>query len=134
MRNVTLYIRHMKFVESNRGGLSREVICVGRWAFKIPKLTRSWRQFLIGLLANMQERDLSKRGWPELCPVVFALPGGWLVVMQRATPLSDEQAEMLDPLSILSRDDYAIPAEPKGSSFGMLDGRIVVVDYGDNCA
>jgi hypothetical protein len=36
------------------------------------------------LLANMQERDLSKLGWPELCPVVFAVPGGRLVVMRRA--------------------------------------------------
>jgi hypothetical protein len=128
------YLRHMKFVEWKRGGVSREVICIGRWALKIPKLTRGWRQFLIGLLANMQERDLSKLGWPQLCPVAFALPGGWLVVMHRATPLTDEQAESLDPLSILSRDDYAIPAEPKASSFGVLGGRIVVVDYGDNCA
>jgi hypothetical protein len=81
----------------------------------------------------MQERDLSKLGWPELCPVLFAVPGGWLVVMQRATPLTHEQAERLDPLSILSRDDRAIPAEPKASSFGMLGDHLVVVDYGDNC-
>lgn len=84
-------------------------------------------------LAIMQERDLSKPGWVELCPVVFAVPGGWLVVMPRATPLTDEQTERLDPLSILSRHDCAIPAEPKASSFGMLGGRLVVVDYGDNC-
>jgi hypothetical protein len=121
-------------MEFNRTGVSRDVLCIGGLALKFPKLTRGWRQFLIGLLSNMQERDLSKRGWPELCPVVFALPGGWLVVMRRASPLSDEQAESLDYLSILSRDDYAIPAEPKGSSFGVLDARIVVVDYGDNCA
>jgi hypothetical protein len=51
----------VKFVEWERGGVSRVVICIGRWALKIPKLTRGWRQFLIGLLANMQERDLWKR-------------------------------------------------------------------------
>src|SRR4051812_30431953 len=66
------------------------------------------------------EGDLGKRGWPELCPVVYALPGGWLVVMQRATPLGDEQAKSFDPLAILSRDE--IPAAPKGCSVGMIDG------------
>lgn len=124
----------MKFIEWNRTGMSRDVLCIGRWALKLPKL-KTWRAFLIGLLANMQERDLSKRGcWPELCPVVFALPGGWLVVMRRATPLTDAQAEALDPLAVLSPEDDrpSIPAEPKASSFGMLDGRLVVVDYGDN--
>ena len=124
----------MKFIEWNRTGMSRDVLCIGRWALKFPKL-RTWRAFLIGLLENMQERDLWKRGdWPQLlCPVVFALPGGWLVVMGRATPLTDAQAEGFDPLAILEQNDgLAIPAEPKASSFGMLDGRLVVVDYGDN--
>jgi hypothetical protein len=63
----------VKFIQWNRTGVSRDVLCIGRWALKFPKL-RTWRAFLIGLLANMQERDLWKRGdWPELlCPVVFA--------------------------------------------------------------
>jgi len=83
----------------------------------------------------MQERDLWKCGdWRELlCPIVFAVPGGWLNVMSRAVPLTDVQAEAFDPLAILEQNDaLAIPAEPKASSFGMLDGRLVIVDYGDN--
>jgi hypothetical protein len=90
-------------MEFNRTGVSRDVLCIGGWALKFPKLARGWRQFLIGLLSNMQERDLSKRGWPKLCPVVFALPGGWLVVMRRASPFSDEQAEMALSLAGLGR-------------------------------
>ena len=35
----------------------REVILIGGWAVKLPKLTRSWTQFLRGLLSNMEERD-----------------------------------------------------------------------------
>ena len=96
----------VKFVEWKRGGASREVICIGRWAWKIQKLTRGWQQFLIGLLANMQERDLSKRGSPKLCPVVFALPGGWLVVMPRGErPLIDAQADAFYYIEFLSFDD-----------------------------
>jgi hypothetical protein len=125
----------VKFVEWKRGGVSREVICIGRWALKTPKLTRGWRQFLIGLLANMQERDLWKRRSPKLCPVMFALPCGWLVVMQRATPLTEVQAEGLDYHELLTFEDgLYIPGEAKPGSFGMLGDRIVVVDYGDNCA
>jgi hypothetical protein len=124
----------VNFIEWNRTGVSRDVLCIGRWALKLPKLKR-WQSFLIGLLANMQERELSKRDyWPELlCPVVFALPGGWLLVMRRATPLTDAQAAELDYGMLWPEDGRpAIPAEPKPASFGVLDGRIVVVDYGDN--
>lgn len=73
----------------NRTGIMREVFLIGRWAVKVPKLTRGWRNFLQGLLANMQERELSRRGYPQLCPVVFSIPGGWLVVMPRVEPLSN---------------------------------------------
>jgi hypothetical protein len=115
----------MKFIEWKRGGVSREVVCVGRWALKFPKLTRGWRQFLIGLLANMQESDFSKLGWSDLlCPVVFYLPGGWLVVMPRAAPLSDEQLDGFDFGAYLMPDDgRAIPTEPKGDSFGVVNRR-----------
>jgi hypothetical protein len=75
--------------------------------------------------------DYSKFGWPELCPVVFHLPGGWLVVMPRAAPLSDEQIDGFDFGAYLMPDDgRAIPAEPKGDSFGIVNGRIVAIDYG----
>lgn len=56
-------------------------------------------------------------------------------IARRAEPLTDAQAATLDYLGILMPEDGrpAIPAEPKATSFGILDGRIVVVDYGDNC-
>jgi hypothetical protein len=105
---------------------------IASWAVKLPKLTRGWRQFLWGLLSNMTERQLSQLGYPELCPVTFSLPGGWLVVMRRAEPLSEEFLRDFDMLAFLMPPGRnLIPGEPKPDSFGRLDGRVVVVDYGE---
>lgn len=84
----------------------------------------------------MQEVTFSRTGWPELCPVVFALPGGWLTVMRRAEPLTREQFENLDFAewikggTDLPKGEWVIPVENKLDSFGVLAGRIVAVDYG----
>ncbi len=59
----------------NRLGVTREVLLVGGFAVKLPKLTYGWKMFLCGLLANMQEREFASLRWPELCPVLFAVPG-----------------------------------------------------------
>ena len=88
---------------------------------------------LYGLLANMQEREFSSitniGRTPFACPVIMSIPGGWLNVMPRCEPLSDDQWDEVQsrcPGSFLP-----IPVEyGKRDSFGVLDGRIVVVDYG----
>jgi hypothetical protein len=115
----------------NRQGITREVFLVGRFAIKVPKLIYGWHKFLCGLLANMQERVFARTGWPELCPVVFAVPGGWLLVMRRADPLGEDEWMAFDAEAFCNRDDRVIPAEIKRDSFGWLDGRIVAVDYGN---
>ena len=113
-------------------GCTRRVLLIGRYAIKVPAM-REWRLFLLGLLANMQEAVFSKAGWPELCPVLFAVPGGFLIVMRRARVLTDEEFHALDlgHTCWLDRGDYVIPAELKSDSFGYLDGRLVAVDYGN---
>lgn len=115
-----------------RQGVTREVLLIGRWAFKIPKLTGSWKMFLSGLLANMQEREFGRLGWPQLCPVLFSIPGGWLVVMRRAEPLSLNDWRTFDAEEfIVSNPPNLLPVETKPDSFGWLGGRIVAVDYGN---
>jgi len=109
-------------------GATRTVLLTKRYAIKVPRLA-SWRLFLCGLLANMQEREFSRAGWPELCPVLFSLPGGWLVVMPRAAPLSDLEWAQID-MRWPDRADYVVPVEMKRDSFGRLLSRIVAVDYG----
>lgn len=106
-------------------GTTRTVLLIGNFAFKFPSCVE-WRLFLQGLLANMQEKKFS--GFhPDLCPVKFSIPGGFLIVMPRCKPLSRDEYE--DNLIELS--DFGIPVEPKLDSVGWLNGKIVAVDYGN---
>lgn len=105
------------------------VVLARRWAIKLPRPT-SWRLFLCGLLANMQERELGATRWPQLCPVLFSLPGGWLVIMPRCAPLTNDEWSTFCVDEFCEHDAYTVPAEAKQSSFGKLGGVIVAVDYG----
>lgn len=117
-------------VEICRTGTTRLVILTKLYAIKIPNLLNGWDLFLRGLLGNQQEKIFSATGWVELCPVLFALPGGFLNVMPRARPLTTAEWEEFDIDSFLENDFRIIPAERKRDSFGVLNGRIVAVDYG----
>lgn len=111
-------------------GTTRTVFLVGKLAIKIPVFSE-WRLFLQGLLANIQERTFSKTGWPELCPVLFSIPGGWLVIMKRAEPISFEEFSAFNFSEFADKDDYTVPGEDKQDSLGKLDGKVVMVDYGN---
>ncbi len=112
-------------------GASRHVLLTRRYAFKFPNFRWGWRPFLNGLLANLQEREFGATKWPELCPITFSIPGGWLVVMRRAEMLTDDEWATFDAKKFCEgNDDYCVPAEYKRDSFGKLDGRIVAVDFG----
>ncbi len=111
-------------------GSTRVVYLIGAYAFKFPTLVE-WRLFLNGLLANMQERLWAKTGWSELCPIVWSIPGGWLVVMKRTESLTREQYENFDVVSFLNKEEYIIPTEDKQDSFGWYKGKIVSIDYGN---
>ncbi len=117
-------------IQIDRTGCHRIVVLTKNWAIKVPNFTDGWRLFLTGLLANMQERVFSKAQWPELCPVVFSIPGGWLNVMPKAKLMSDEEFCVFDASSFINKPDYRIPTELKSNSFGWLNGSIVVIDYG----
>jgi hypothetical protein len=105
------------------------VFLVGPFAVKVPSFY-SWQTFLWGLLSNLQERTFSQTAWPELCPVLFSLPGGWLVIMRRAEPLSEATFSAFDYDGFSNLPEYRVPVEHKRDSFGLFDGRIVAVDYG----
>ncbi|QIG74836.1 hypothetical protein EVC12_201 [Rhizobium phage RHph_I42] len=115
-------------------GSTRWVFLTRKHAIKIPTLN-SWRLFLHGLLGNMQEATFWTTKDDRLCPVLFALPGGFLSIMARCAPLSADSYENLDVETWASPDDsiahdFKVPVEDKLSSFGVYDGRIVAVDYG----
>lgn len=120
-----------------RRGSSRTVLLTKRYAFKFPTFT-SWKLFLYGLLANMQEKTFSGMQIPELAPVLFALPGGFLVVMPRVDVKSFEADDRFVYLDMFKaaraksehRDILTNIVEQKVDSVGMWNGKVVAVDYG----
>jgi len=113
-----------------RHGSTRVVLLVGKYAFKFPTYIE-WRLFLLGLLANMQEVKWSEMS-DRLCPVVWRGWGGFLVIMRRAEPISlDQFFSITEEWLYDDKAECVLPVEIKQCSFGVLDGKIVAVDYGN---
>lgn len=104
--------------------MTRTVVLFGSYAVKLP-LGRGWTMTLYGLLSNMQEAAWGRQGWPGLCPVVLAAPGGWLIVQRRAAPYPPDWPL---PEELLARYPWC---DAKRDNFGLLDGLPVLVDYGE---
>jgi hypothetical protein len=100
---------------------------------KIPRFL-SWRVFLEGMIANLQERELSRRYSNEekLCPVIWADPLGLAVVMPFARPMTDEEWEPFDVIGFCDlQNGSSLPIEcGKRDTYGVIAGRVVAVDYG----
>lgn len=116
-----------------KGGVTRIVFLTMRWAIKVPTVRYGWAKFLQGLLANMQERTFSCMAEEfRLCPVRFAVPGGWLSVMPRCQPLSESAADIIHQGQMAGACEWhGMDCDFKPDNFGMLDGQIVLFDYGD---
>lgn len=104
-------------------GCTRTVLLLGRWAVKVPTCL-AWRLFIRGLIANMDERLWWKTRDPRLCPVLFSLPGGWLLVMRRADRICTDED------SIDYRAFAGLPMDPHPDNIGVIEGQLVLVDYG----
>ena len=68
-----------------------------------------------------------------LCPVLWASPGGFLLVMRAAVPLSEmmspkEYQEAFEKWDYMPGED-GCPFEPKESDWGWFMGRRVALDY-----
>lgn len=113
-------------------GSTRWTFLVGRYAIKIPSC-HSYKNFLWGLLGNIQEKSLSTLKSKKLCPVLFSIPGGFLSIYPKALRLSDDQFNSIDfeEWTENKEEGFKIPIENKICSFGILNGNIVAVDYGD---
>jgi len=117
-------------MEINREGSTRIVFLIGNYAVKLPNVCE-WRLFLHGLLANMTEVRCGGVVEDGFAPVLWHLPAGFGLVMQRARVLTDEEFQALDFEMWRDRGDYVIGAEPKSNSLGWIDGQIVAIDYGN---
>jgi len=112
-------------------GATRWVLFIGKFAFKFPSLF-GWKQFLWGLLANMQEKEFSKikNMKNKLCPVIFSLPLGFLIVMPKIQILKEGELTKEELIIFCISEEFLVPAELKYDSFGYLNGKLVAVDYG----
>lgn len=125
-----------------KSGANRFVFVLWRYAIKIPNLS-SWKSFVRGLAHNMTEREFSRMGIPELCPVVFYVIGGFCNVMPRCEcgfwpGWDDESCALLDEwVAEAEKSEHSALilniVEMKQDSVGRLPcGRVVAVDYGVN--
>jgi len=120
------------FFAIDRRGTVRLTICIGPWALKIARdaTGRRCNHFEAHLWARTTARRRNM-----LCPVLARFPFGLAVLMPRAQPLAEDEAERLrstrgfpDWDDVPPDDDC--PFEPKASDWGRLsDGRLVALDY-----
>lgn len=129
----------MSFIEFIKGR-TRYVLLVGKYAFKFPCLG-NWRGFLKGLQGNMFEADNKNTDPDRLAPVLFSIPGGFLIVMPRCEIfLSDKAPELIqyfeDLIDSCPSDERPawnvlnIIEVSECRNFGFYQGRVVAIDYG----
>lgn len=119
-------VRPVKIV---RTGVTRTVILIGRYAVKVPSLRGGssgarLESLCWGILANRSERQWHDyEGWRgAVAPVVGSWLGGAVQVYPRCLPLP---LGARGPLPRLE----PCPGDVKPDNFGILDGRVVRLDY-----
>lgn len=111
-------------------GYSRNCLLIGNYAVKFPSVRNGLRAFLMGWLGNIAERDRWKyESHPRLSPVLMSFLGGFFNIHPRYYEILERE---------LTRDELAnLPIcnpDPKRSNYAMLDGVIIVLDYGHSDA
>lgn len=61
-----------------------------------------------------------------LCPVIWSALGGFFLIQQRASILTDDEFHLAD----LSSHIAHFPGDDKAQNYGVIHNRIVKVDYG----
>lgn len=114
-----------------RRGITRTVLLVGPWAIKLPSLRAHghglrgalW-SVSRGILANLSETDWASE--PGVCPVRWSL-AGVVNVYPRCEPIERELTD--DEYTAIG---FAGPVDKKPPNVGLLNGRMVWLDYDQN--
>lgn len=108
-------------------GVTRTVILTRRWAIKIPALRGPGRSWLwavtAGIQANMSEREWSVA--ENVCPVVWSF-AGVVNVYRRAQQVARVNDDAYPSLRF---GDVQLRIDPKPANVGILDGRLVWLDF-----
>jgi hypothetical protein len=110
---------------SRAGSFRRPVVEIGRWAVKFARNAR-------GRAYNKNEANLYRSTTDDrrklLCPVLWISPGGRLLIMAAAEPMT-EMLNLDDYLDLGAQWGNDGPFEPKASDWGWYRGRRVGLDY-----
>ena len=114
-----------------RKGTTRIVLLFGKaWAIKFPR-PLTWKTFLKGFIANMDERmwyTSSPDEWREkMCPNVFCGLGGLFLICKYAEDIDLEDYQEIDLTWF-----EPLPMDTKLFNFGRYQGRIVLRYYADS--
>lgn len=138
----------------NRTGITRIVFVFKNVVVKIPNFSYSWRHFLQGLIANINENRAWK--WNSgkyetgqshlLCPVIWCSWGGWILIMAKAD-MSKWEKEVMAMPPIENTDcekikesnnqlykqwiDFGFGGDDKCDNYGYYQNKLVKVDYGN---
>jgi hypothetical protein len=122
----------MSFLAIDRRGTSRLVICIGKFAVKIARNAEGRR-------CNLDEakrwRQVKPKRRTMLCPVLATAPYGVALMMPRARPTSQAEADWLLKTGGYPDWDYdgigdeGHPFEWSAGDWGWLDGKLVALDY-----
>lgn len=130
---VRLNNKHNKFFSIKRGA-TRIVFIFKGFAIKIPVFYR-WKNLLLGLLANLNEKEFSTLKREDLAHVFFCSLGGMILIMKTATPISHlTREELFDFLTKCYENDELkefILSDFKLNNFGLIGNKIVKIDYGN---
>jgi hypothetical protein len=118
-------------------GRYRFVLVVGPIAVKIPKLGR-WNE---GRACSRREANRS-RLYDRYCRVRQCWGNGVVLVLDRADALGEDEFQRLDDAGVIDNLIYdqdvegrpfALCQEANGRNIGRTrDGRLVIIDYGDD--
>lgn len=115
-------------------GATRTVFVFSKYVVKVPRLKNRKSFFAAlyqGLLSNLQERYWSKFNYPQLCPIVFSDIFGLFIVMPYCEPIDEVLSDPEFQKFIKINDSWGtVPAENVLENFGLLNGRLVIIDYG----
>ena len=118
----------------NLKGSTRIVFMFNKVVVKMPTL-KSWRLFLNGLLANLQERQFSKLENKNLASVLFSDPVGLIIVMEKVRKVHHQGLFFVEVQKICCESDLHLDfwlSDCKPENYGYNNrGQLVKLDFGN---